>query len=173
MQHNAGSGKRVPEASRAYSACRPIAPRLSYYQVNRRDSHGKHWLSGRSSITESSQSRILGFGNAGTNGYCLYLWVPFGALNRPAGYPVQIMVGCGSLPVMIRVVVVLAAILWSATVYAACGDRGGPGYRGPDGQCVSWYRLARGVCGCPPTTACTPERLHAGAEKLAKLRCKL
>ena len=69
--------------------------------------------------------------------------------------------------------IIAVMALWSFPASAACGDRGGPGYRGPDGECLSWYKLAKGVCGCPPTTKCTPERLHAGAEKLAKLRCKL
>ena len=36
-------------------------------------------------------------------------------------------------------------------VQADCGDRGGPGYRGPNGQCVSWVSVGK-VCGCPPTT---------------------
>jgi hypothetical protein len=56
---------------------------------------------------------------------------------------------------------------------ATCGDRTGPGYRGPDGQCVSWYGLAKGVCDChPPLSKCTPERVHAGAEKIGKLACR-
>jgi hypothetical protein len=66
---------------------------------------------------------------------------------------------------------VVLAVQGSA--HAACGDRGGPGYRGPDHQCLKWYSLVKGVCGCPPTTNCTAEHLHAGAEKIAKLRCKL
>nr|WP_294550725.1 hypothetical protein [uncultured Rhodopila sp.] len=37
-----------------------------------------------------------------------------------------------------------------------CGCRGGPGYRGPDGQCVG-YRALDGVCGTPPTERCTFE----------------
>ena len=52
-----------------------------------------------------------------------------------------------------------------------CGDRGGPGYRDHNGHCLSWYQLAKGAC-CP-LSACTPEHLHAGAEKITKLRCKL
>lgn len=67
------------------------------------------------------------------------------------------------------VAVLVALQSWPAN--AACGDRGRPGYRGPDHHCVSWLSLAKGACGCPPTAACTPEHLRAGAEKVAKLRC--
>ena len=42
------------------------------------------------------------------------------------------------------------------TVNAACGERGGPAFRGPDGKCVGWARLDS-VCGHPPTTRCTYE----------------
>ena len=34
-----------------------------------------------------------------------------------------------------------------------CGCKGGPGYRGPDGQCVGYRDLER-VCGDPPTSRC-------------------
>jgi hypothetical protein len=72
------------------------------------------------------------------------------------------------------VLVVLLAIFYSFPASAECGDRGGPGYRlNSDQQCLKWLDLAKGVCGCPPTTACTGEHLHAGAEKVAKLRCKI
>lgn len=37
-----------------------------------------------------------------------------------------------------------------------CGCKGGPGYRGPNGQCVGWNRLNK-VCGSPPTTRCIAE----------------
>src|SRR5579862_464592 len=37
-----------------------------------------------------------------------------------------------------------------------CGTLGGPGYRDPDGKCVSWESLGR-VCGDPPTTRCQRE----------------
>jgi hypothetical protein len=47
----------------------------------------------------------------------------------------------------------------STLANAACGDRGGPGYRGPDGRCLSWESLGR-KCGSPPTTGCTPENVH-------------
>jgi len=34
-----------------------------------------------------------------------------------------------------------------------CGCKGGPGWRGPNGQCVSTRALAR-VCGTPPGSRC-------------------
>ena len=34
-----------------------------------------------------------------------------------------------------------------------CGCRGGPGYRGPNGQCVSYRNLDR-ICGSGPHSAC-------------------
>ena len=37
-----------------------------------------------------------------------------------------------------------------------CGCKGGPGYRGPNGHCVSHKQLKK-VCGVPPTTFCTAE----------------
>ena len=37
-----------------------------------------------------------------------------------------------------------------------CGCKGGPGYRGPNGQCVGFKNLNH-VCGVPPTTHCTFE----------------
>lgn len=37
-----------------------------------------------------------------------------------------------------------------------CGCKGGPGYRGPDGRCVSFKALTK-VCGDPPTTFCVFE----------------
>lgn len=44
----------------------------------------------------------------------------------------------------------------SPTVHAACGDRGGPGFRNASGKCVGWDRLAS-TCGTPPTLRCTYE----------------
>jgi predicted small lipoprotein YifL len=37
-----------------------------------------------------------------------------------------------------RMLMILAALVVSTFAEAACGDRGGPGYRGPDGKCLSW-----------------------------------
>ena len=54
---------------------------------------------------------------------------------------------CVTLPIL---------LLAASSAFSACGDRGGPGYRAPDGRCVSWADLER-KCGNPPTTRCTPE----------------
>jgi hypothetical protein len=43
-------------------------------------------------------------------------------------------------------VVVLALLLLPSAAFATCGTRGGPGYRGPDGHCVSWANIDK-VCG--------------------------
>jgi hypothetical protein len=53
------------------------------------------------------------------------------------------------------------------TVEAACGTRGGPGYRGPDGKCVSWAGIGR-VCGNPPSLRCTAENTQPEAPDAAK-----
>jgi hypothetical protein len=37
-----------------------------------------------------------------------------------------------------------------------CGCKGGPGYRGPDGQCVGYRDLDR-ICGNPPASHCVFE----------------
>ena len=37
-----------------------------------------------------------------------------------------------------------------------CGYKGGPGWRGPDGMCVSTAKLAE-ICGTPAGTPCTQE----------------
>lgn len=37
-----------------------------------------------------------------------------------------------------------------------CGCKGGPGWRGPDGFCVSQSKLAD-ICGSPPGTPCKQE----------------
>ena len=37
-----------------------------------------------------------------------------------------------------------------------CGCKGGPGWRGPEGTCVSQARLAE-ICGSPPGTPCVKE----------------
>ena len=66
--------------------------------------------------------------------------------------------------------VVAAAMLFlPAIADAACGERGGPGYRGPDGKCAGWANL-RKVCGSPPSTNCTPEMVAEGAGAAASGR---
>jgi len=66
-----------------------------------------------------------------------------------------------------RMLIILAALVVSTLAEAACGDRGGPGYRGPDGKCLSWQDLGR-KCGSPPTTGCTPEHVAPEAGGGAK-----
>jgi hypothetical protein len=58
-----------------------------------------------------------------------------------------------------------------AQVCSGCGCKGGPGYRGPNGQCVAWKTIGR-VCGTPPTTHCTAEGPNAGAEDEAERAVK-
>jgi hypothetical protein len=62
-------------------------------------------------------------------------------------------------------IVTIAALLVGAAdaqddFCSQCGCRGGPGYRGPDGQCVGWKALNR-ICGTPPTTRCTAEQVNS------------
>jgi hypothetical protein len=54
-------------------------------------------------------------------------------------------------------------------VCSGCGCRGGPGYRGPDGNCVGWRALSS-VCGTPPTIRCTPELVNSGKPKKSERR---
>jgi hypothetical protein len=42
-----------------------------------------------------------------------------------------------------------------------CGCHGGPGYRGPNGQCVGKANLTR-VCGSSPSSRCTFEGRSKG-----------
>ena len=49
----------------------------------------------------------------------------------------------------------------------ACGEKGGPGYRGPNDKCVGWTQLGR-VCGTPPETHCFPERVHKDSGQAGK-----
>jgi hypothetical protein len=37
-----------------------------------------------------------------------------------------------------------------------CGCKGGPGWRGPEGTCISQAKLAE-ICGSPPGTPCVKE----------------
>ena len=47
---------------------------------------------------------------------------------------------------------------------ATCGTRGGPGLRGPDGNCVSWERL-NSVCGSDGSR-CQREQVNALTKQL-------
>jgi hypothetical protein len=60
-----------------------------------------------------------------------------------------------------------ALVASSSLAEATCGTQGGPGYRGPDGQCVSWKDLGA-KCGSPPSTRCTPEKVAPGADDAAR-----
>ena len=63
-------------------------------------------------------------------------------------------------------IVTLLFILVFDPALAACGDRGGPGYRSKAGKCVGWEALGR-ECGDPPTTKCTVENASEGSEDAA------
>lgn len=69
----------------------------------------------------------------------------------------------------LALIAVSAFALIPSAAFATCGERGGPGYRGPDGKCVGWANL-RKVCGSPPSTSCTPEMVANGAEAAAGAR---
>ena len=60
----------------------------------------------------------------------------------------------------------VALVAATSLAEAACGDRGGPGYRGADGKCVSWEALGR-VCGSPPGMRCTGEKIAPDAADAA------
>jgi hypothetical protein len=62
--------------------------------------------------------------------------------------------------------VVSLILLLTPSAFAACGERGGPGFRSRDGRCVGWASLGK-VCGDPPTTRCTPEIVNGNAPKAA------
>lgn len=65
------------------------------------------------------------------------------------------------------VVTIAVVSLSGGTAFAACGDKGGPGYRAANGKCVGWDALARS-CGDPPTLRCTPERAQPEAIEAAQ-----
>ncbi len=52
-----------------------------------------------------------------------------------------------------------------------CGIDGGPGYRAPDGHCVSAAELSR-ICGNPPETACIHETGGAAPPACSGCGCK-
>jgi hypothetical protein len=62
---------------------------------------------------------------------------------------------------------IAALALPSYQASATCGERGGPGYRGPNGQCVGWASIGK-ICGNPPTTNCTAELANPNAGDAAK-----
>lgn len=71
-----------------------------------------------------------------------------------------------------RLAALLASVvLASGAAQSACGDRDGPGYRGPSGRCVGWADIGR-TCGSPPETRCTAENTNGGAGKAAEFGVK-
>jgi hypothetical protein len=54
-----------------------------------------------------------------------------------------------SAPVMGRLSIAAALCLLAGNAIAACGDKGGPGYRAPSGRCVGWADIGK-TCGNPP-----------------------
>lgn len=42
--------------------------------------------------------------------------------------------------VAVAVIVILGA---QSFAHATCGERGGPGYRAPDGHCVGWAEIGK------------------------------
>jgi hypothetical protein len=85
------------------------------------------------------------------------------------GYTFAIWLGLSVGRLTALVVVFCAA---PVVALAACGDRGGPGYRGPNGKCVGWESIAR-VCGSPPTQRCTAERAQAEASEASEHGSKI
>jgi len=68
---------------------------------------------------------------------------------------------------LIRLVAIATLSLCSASAFAMCGEKGGPGYRGPNGKCVGWASLAR-TCGNPPTLRCSVELAQPEASDAAE-----
>lgn len=61
----------------------------------------------------------------------------------------------------------LAAITIASEAGAACGDRGGPGYRDPiKDRCVGWSDIGK-TCGSPPTTRCIAENAKEASAEAA------
>ena len=58
-----------------------------------------------------------------------------------------------------------SAATGSACRCEGCGCKGGPGWRGQNGQCVSHANLTKD-CGSPPSTRCT----HEGARQVCPSR---
>jgi hypothetical protein len=61
-------------------------------------------------------------------------------------------------PAKVFFIIVLVLAAFGSTAFATCGTQGGPGYRDSNGKCVGWETLGR-VCGSPPETRCTPEKV--------------
>lgn len=72
-----------------------------------------------------------------------------------------------------RILILIALLAFDTRdVHATCGDKGGPGYRSPNGKCVGWDQLGA-TCGSPPTTKCAAENTAAGAIEAAAMGKKV
>ena len=69
---------------------------------------------------------------------------------------------------MRRLSLAIVLCLLAGQAFAACGDKGGPGYRSASGRCVGWADIGH-TCGNPPSTKCTAENTANGAEAAADL----
>lgn len=85
----------------------------------------------------------------------------------------RIIKGCicvasrATVAVAVAAIIAFLAIIQQAEACEGCGCRGGPGYRGPNGRCVSWAQIGR-ICGSPPTSRCVAEGPNAGADEAAR-----
>jgi hypothetical protein len=65
---------------------------------------------------------------------------------------------------------VVFLLVGSGTVDAACGTRGGPGYRHA-GKCVGWDQLVSS-CKCKTTTTCVREDADPEADRQLEQACQ-
>jgi hypothetical protein len=65
----------------------------------------------------------------------------------------------------IRIVFAVAVLLLPSVAFAACGEKGGSGYRAANGRCVGFDNLNR-ICGDPPTLRCKRELTDGGRREL-------
>src|SRR6267378_2907791 len=87
--------------------------------------------------------------------------------------PPQVAVRLSQIGGNMRTSLIFAlSVMYCQPALAACGDRGGPGYRDSSGKCVGWDALAR-QCGNPPTTKCTAENVSAGSADAAESGAKI
>jgi len=80
-------------------------------------------------------------------------------MNLPERHRDNSIINERSISMLKPIVLATALALVPAIANAECGDRGGPGYRGPDGRCQSWRDVGRN-CG---SGACTPEQVNPNA----------
>src|SRR5687768_6189223 len=73
----------------------------------------------------------------------------------------------GEMSAFQRLCLIVFLLSLGSEALAACGTRGGPGYRAADGKCVGWAELAR-KCGSPPDLRCTAENAQPEAAVAAQ-----